>query len=366
MQQITINEFEDTTTINIPKDVAYVSIEGYSGAPIYHYEEITDSCTYNVIENHNFNTIVLDRNNFTTDQFPLIITTFSDSDISGGTPLFGRPLGVPFNSARIATGKRHNPCKNITLDDFSNYVNEGGSSYVTKSFEGLDPDIARENLNVYSKEEIDRIAQEYEYTNVNFNKTKNDALRFGDTNNNYPFIQTTQLIPGRTNSHNTLHSYFKSGVCGFEITFRNVKTYADMQLNPWFFSDIQGIFNGRQFTTQTPLIIKPVVKNFNGDRPGYFRRGYVYGNAGMLTDPVPNIEGQYPVMIITPDYQIKFNNYTLDANSVYFIDLEWYYIKNPTPLTPSGISWYDSTDFDDAKYNFSYICSFAPNDPQLN
>ena len=367
MQQITVDEFEGTTSINVPKGVAYISIEGYRGVPTYHYEEITDSCMYNVIENANFNTIILNSDNFETSQFPLILTTFSDSDITGGTPLFDRSFGIPINSVRIAIGKRNNESKNITFGDFSNYVNEGGSAYVTKGFEGLDYDVARENLDVYSKREIDRIAQEYEYTNVRFNMTKNDALRFGATYTGYPFIQTTQTESGRTNCHNTLHSYFKNGVCGFELTFQNVKTYADLQLNPCYFSDIQGIFNGRQFTTQAPLIIKPVVKKSNGNLPGYFRRGYIYGTTLSLTDPVPNIEGQYPVMVITPDYQIKFANFTLEANSVYFIDLEWSHIIGPsTQLHPTGISWYDSTDIDTVKYSFSYVCSFVPNDPQLN
>ena len=383
MQQITINEFEGTTSINVPKGVAYISIEGYSGVPTYHYEEITDSCMYNVIENANFNTIILNSDNFETSQFPLILTTFSDSDISGGAPLFGRPLGIPIGSTRIATGKRHSPCKNITFDDFSNYVNTGGSEYVTTSFDGLDYDIARENLNVYSKKEIDSLENEYEYTNIKFDMAKTDTLRTSDTATGYPFMQTpitTQTLPSRINCHNTFHSYFKKGMCGFEITFQNVKSYSTTLngVNPCFFSDIQGIFNGRQFTTQVPLIIKPVVKSSNGTLPIYYRRRYHQLDTMWLTDAFMNTEGQFPVMVITPDHQINFATYTLNANAVYFIDILGQYMFGQRDvqgnyvfgqqglLYPAGVSWYDSTDLDDVKYNFSYVCSFVPNDPQLN
>lgn len=368
MQQIIVDEFEGTTTVNIPKNVAYISIEGYSGIPVYHYEDITDSFLYNVIENANYNTIVLNSENFSTSQFPLIITTFSDSEMLTGLPLFDRPFGIPFSAVRLAVGKRNTESKNITFEVFANYVNEGGSAYVTKDFGGLDYDVARQNLDVYSKQEIDRLTQEYEYTNITFDLTRDDALRFGDTYTGYPFIQTPQTQSSRTNCHNTLHSYYKKGVCGIELKFKDVKTYADFRLNPCYFSDIQGIFNGRQFTTQVPIIIKPTVQKSNGSIPGYFRRGYLSGTTLALTNAIKNSVSQYPVMVITPDYQIRFANSVLEANSVYFIDINWNYIIGASStLQPTGISWYDSsTNVDTVKYDFNYVCTFVPNDPQLN
>jgi hypothetical protein len=73
-------------------------------------------------------------------------------------------------------------------------------------------------------------------------------------------------------------------------------------------------------------------------------------------------------MVITPDYQIRFANTVLEANSVYFIDLNWnYIIGSSSALQPTGISWYDSsTNVDTVKYDFNYVCTFVPNDPQLN
>ena len=369
MRQIIVDEFNGTTTVNIPQNVAYISIEGYSGVPTYHYEDITDSFLYSVIENANYNTIVLNSENFRTSQFPLIITTFSESEMLKGLPLFDRPFGIPFGVMRLAVGKRNEECKNITYKVFADYVNEGGSAYVTKDFGGLDYDVARQNLDVYSKQEIDRLTQEYEYTNITFNRTRNDALRFGDTHTGYPFIQTPQTQSSRINCHNTLHSYYKKGVCGFELKFRDVKTYADLRMNPCYFTDIQGIFNGHQFTTQAPIIIKPTVQKSDGNIPGYFRRGYLMDTTVELTNAIKNDVSQYPVMVITPDYQIRFANTILEANSVYFIDLNWNYIIGGTSSTrkPTGISWYDSSeDMDTVKYDFNYVCTFVPNDPQLN
>lgn len=367
MQQITIDEFSDTYTVNVPKNTSYIQVEAYDSNE-FHYVDITDSTIYQVIENANFNTIVLAAENFLSGQFPLIITTFSDSDTVGGVPLFDRASGIPLSTMRLAVGKRNNPSRNVTYEDFANYVNEGGGAYVTKDFGGLDYDIARGNLNIYSKGEIDALRQEYEYSNVTFDMTRDDALRFGDTYTGYPFIQTPQTQSSRTNCHNTLHTYFDKGMCGFELTFTNVKTYSNYQLNPCFFSDIQGLFNGRQFTTQTPIIITPTVKvNGGTDTPAYFRRGYLYGTTLSLTGALANNMGQYPVMIITPDYSIRFANTVLNPNSVYFVDLNWnYIIGGNVAFQPTGISWYSTSAIDTTKYDFTYTCAFAPNDPQLN
>lgn len=372
MQQITINNFEDTTSINVPKDTAYVEILAYKGHPYYYYENIDNSFLFKVISNPTNNTLVFSRENFTDDMFPLTVTAFSESDLIGGSELFNKSWGVPFNTIRLAIGRRNKPSKNITFENLAKYINEEGAAYVTKDFSGLDYDVARENLNVYSKEEIDRLQNEYMFSNVNFDLTRNDALRFGDTYTGYPFMESTLVESGRMNAHNTFHSWYKSAVCGLELKFLNVKSFMNYRNNPFYFCDIQTLFNGRQFTTQVPLIITPTVTR-NGSpsyRPSYIRRGVRYGTTLALTGAVADDISQYPVMIITPDYDVRFANAILNANSVYFVDLNWGYLAGwtgGTAVEPTGISWYSSTSSGDSvKYDFEYKITFMPNDPQLN
>ena len=370
MQQLTVNIFEDTRTINIPKDISYVEMVTYKGTPYYYFMNIEDSTMFKIISNPSYNTILLKRENFSVDMFPLTITTFSEDDLINGTELFNKSWSVPHDSVRIAVGKRNTPSKNITFGDLCKYINEGGSAYVSKDFTGLDYAVARENLDVYSKKEIDSLQEEYMFSNVTFDRTKNDALRFGDINTNYPFVESTLIESGRLNAHNTFHSWYKSGVCGLDLKFLNVKSFGSFRNNPFYFCDIQTLFNGRQFTTQVPLVIVPTVTQHTSqsNRPSYLRRGFLYGSTTSLTNPVANDVSQYPVMVITPDYDIRFANSLLTANSVYFVDLKWGVFVGGTIIETVGISWYagNSEEPDSVKYDFDYKITFMPNDPQLN
>ena len=369
MQQLTVNIFEDTTSINIPKDTAYVEMVTYKGAPYYYFMNIEDSTMFKILSNPTCNTIVLDRENFSADMFPLTITTFDDDDLISGTELFNKSRGIPFSSMRLAVGKRNTPSKNIKLGNLCKYINEGGSAYVTKDFSGLDYEEARENLDVYSKKEIDSLQTEYMFSNVAFDRVKSDSLRFGDTGTSYPFLEAELGTTG-LNAHNTFHSWYKGGVCGLDLKFLNVKSYNSYRNNPRYFCDIQTLFNGRQFTTQVPLVIVPTVTDNSSQscRPAYLRRGFYFNNAVWLTDPVDNDVSQYPVMVITPDYDIRFANSILSPNSVYFVDLKWGVVVGDAIVETVGTCWYasNSEERDSVKYDFDYKVTFMPNDPQLN
>ena len=369
MQQLTVNIFDDTTIRNIPKDISYVEIVTHKGAPYYYFMNIEDSTMFKIISNPTCNTIVLKRENFSADMFPLTITTFDDDDLISGTELFNKSRGFPHNSIRIAVGKRNTPSKDILLGNLCKYINEGGSAYVTKDFSGLDYEEARENLDVYSKKEIDSLQTEYMFSNVAFDRVKSDSLRFGDTGTSYPFLEV-EVGSGGLNAHNTFHSWYKGGVCGLDLKFLNVKSFNSYRNNPRYFCDIQTLFNGRQFTTQVPLVIVPTVTDNSSQscRPAYIRRGFYFNNAVWLTDPVDNDVSQYPVMVITPDYDIHFANSMLSANSVYFVDLKWGVVVGDAVVETVGTSWYasNSEERDSVKYDFDYKVTFMPNDPQLN
>ena len=369
MQQLTVNIFEDTTSINIPKDTAYVEMVTYKGAPYYYFMNIEDSTMFKILSNPTCNTIVLNRENFSADMFPLTITTFDDDDLISGTELFNKSRSIPSPSIRVAVGKRNTPSKNILLGNLCKYINEGGSAYVTKDFSGLDYEEARENLDVYSKKEIDSLQTEYMFSNVAFDRVKSDSLRFGDTGTSYPFLEAELGTTG-LNAHNTFHSWYKGGVCGLDLKFLNVKSYNSYRNNPRYFCDIQTLFNGRQFTTQVPLVIVPTVTDNSSQscRPAYLRRGFYFNNAVWLTDPVDNDVSQYPVMVITPDYDIHFANSMLSANSVYFVDLKWGVVVGDAIVETVGTCWYasNSAERDSVKYDFDYKVTFMPNDPQLN
>ena len=369
MKQLTVNIFEGTRVINIPKDISYVEMVTYKGTPYYYFMNIEDSTMFKIISNPSYNTILLKRENFSADMFPLTITTFDDDDLINGTELFNKSRGIPYSSIRVAVGKRNTPSKNIKLGDLCKYINEGGSAYVSKDFSGLDYEVARENLGVYSKKEIDSFQNEYMFSNVTFDWVKSDALRFGDTSTSYPFLEA-EVGSGGLNAHNIFHSWYKGGVCGLDLKFLNVKSFNSYRNNPCYFCDIQTLFNGRQFTTQVPLVIVPTVTDNSSQsyRPAYIRRGYYFGNAVRLTDPGDNDVSQYPVMVITPDYDIHFANSMLTANSVYFVDLKWGVAMGDTIVETVGTSWYasDSEERDSVKYDFDYKITFMPNDPQLN
>ena len=370
MQQLTVNIFEDTTSINIPKDTAYVEMVTYKGAPYYYFMNIEDSTMFKILSNPTCNTIVLDRENFSADMFPLIITTFDGEDLINGTDLFNKRWSVPYDSIRIAVGKRNTPSKNISFGDLCKYINEGGSTHVTKDFTGLDYEVARENLGVYSKREIDSFQNEYMFSNVTFDWTKQDMLRVADTYPLYPFLESKLFEGVRLNTHNTFHSWYKSGVCGLDLKFLNVKSFINYRNVPFRFCGIQELFNGRQFTTQLPLVIVPTVTDNTTQscRPAYLRRGFYFSNKAWLFDPIDNDVSQYPVMVITPDYDIRFANSILSPNSVYFVDLKWGVAMGDTIVETVGTSWYasDSEPGDSVKYDFDYKITFMPNDPQLN
>ena len=369
MQQLTVNIFEGTTIRNIPKDISYVEMVTYKGTPYYYFMNIEDSTMFKIISNPTCNTIVLNRENFSADMFPLTITTFDDDDLISGTELFNKSRSIPSPSIRVAVGKRNTPSKNILLGNLCKYINEGGSAYVTKDFSGLDYEEARENLDVYSKKEIDSLQTEYMFSNVAFDRVKSDALRFGDTGSSYPFLEV-EVGRGGLNAHNTFHSWYKGGVCGLDLKFLNVKSYNSYRNNPRYFCDIQTLFNGRQFTTQVPLVIVPTVTDNSSQscRPAYLRRGFYFNNAVWLTDPVDNDVSQYPVMVITPDYDIRFANSILSPNSVYFVDLKWGVVVGDAVVETVGTCWYasNSEERDSVKYDFDYKVTFMPNDPQLN
>ena len=372
MKQLTLNIFEGTRVINIPKDISYVEMVTYKGTPYYYFMNIEDSAMFKIISNPSYNTILLKRENFSADMFPLTITTFDDDDLISGTELFNKSRGIPFSSNRVAVGKRNTPSKNIKLGNLCKYINEGGSAYVTKDFSGLDYEVARENLDVYSKKEIDSFQNEYMFSNVTFDWTKQDMLRVADTYPLYPFLES-KLFEGegvRLNAHNTFHSWYKSGVCGLDIKFLNVKSFINYRNVPQRFCSIQELFNGRQFTTQVPLVIVPTVTDNSSQscRPAYLRRGFYFNNAVWLTDPVDNDVSQYPVMVITPDYDIRFANSILSPNSVYFVDLKWGVVVGDAVVETVGTCWYasNSEERDSVKYDFDYKVTFMPNDPQLN
>lgn len=370
MKQLTVNIFEGTRTINIPKDISYVEMVTYKGTPYYYFMNIEDSTMFKIISNPSYNTILLKRENFSADMFPLTITTFDDDDLISGTELFNKNELMPYSSVRVAVGKRNAPTKNIKLGDLCKYINEGGSAYVPKDFSGLDYAEARENLDVYSKKEIDSLQTEYMFSNVSFDLKKNDALRFGDTSASYPFLESTLVEGRRLNAHNTFYSWYKGGVCGLDLKFLNVKSFMNFRNNPFYFCDVQTLFNGRQFTTQAPLVIVPTVTRnaSQNERPAYLRRGFYFSDRAWLFDPIDNDVSQYPVMVITPDYDIHFANSLLTANSVYFVDLKWGVVVGDVIVETVGIAWYasDSGELDSVKYDFDYKITFMPNDPQLN
>ena len=80
MKQLAVNIFEGTSVINIPKDISYVEMVTYKGTPYYYFMNIEDSTMFKIISNPSYNTILLKRENFSADMFPLTITTFDDDD----------------------------------------------------------------------------------------------------------------------------------------------------------------------------------------------------------------------------------------------------------------------------------------------
>lgn len=148
MKRQFFSEFEGTLPITLESGIKYVQVfnkdnvlmsdasqESFSGNVVYLYSE-----------------------NYSTNDFPLSIVMFSDSDISGGIALFGQSLSTPSQSARAAIGTRHQTAKNINVIDLANYINDGGSLYVNNKLEDISYSSARNNLDLYSKQEVRNFA----------------------------------------------------------------------------------------------------------------------------------------------------------------------------------------------------------------
>lgn len=103
----------------------------------------------------NYGQLVLEYENYEGASFPLMAVCFNTAEIEGGEGLFNKQMGAPFNSVRFGIGKRHEIARNVRFDELCKYVNDEGSIYVTKEFDGLNYATARQNLEVYSRQEVD-------------------------------------------------------------------------------------------------------------------------------------------------------------------------------------------------------------------
>lgn len=324
MEKYTITDFEGTQAIAISSDTSYIEICDQYG------NLLSDNGNARVVNN----LVYLDRENFQDNDFPLSIFAFSTSASGGAIKLFEQRLGVPGYTSRLALGKRHELAKNLTVSDLFDYVNDGGAIYVNKDLQGIDFAEARENLDLYSKSEIDTI----------FNEKVKATTEYEFTSTNYS-AGTFYGIAGSIWSPANIYfeTTYKSGV--LTVTGHcNAYGWNVRYGGPYELCTIAEAI-GQQWEPETPVIAPVILDSF----PKTF---VYYGSGGYRDNAVIYSPMQMPMLIFTAS-PVEIGSYSLDGGKVY--------VFNPYATATYG-NYYDFQ----GQLSLEWQVTYCPNDAQLD
>lgn len=380
-----------TTQVTLAASSDYYEIYGRVSASTY--QVITDSNIAMQTRVGDNLYLVLNRENFRDTDFPLIILGFDLNDTSGTTELFGQTLETEPDSiySRFAFGKRGNDCLNVATDFLSEFVTCGGNCFVKKSsnLSDIDAESARNNLELYSKEEIDR------YVNGQYINNLNDftyTIATRDTSANNPYCSSINQRGDQAAAEETWTAEYHYGSLYFEYRMTYVgcvktTSYA----SPYKLGTLTELTGGRGVSNQCPIFIYPCPVKSNGQMPStitfkhqghddpenfyydaqegqWYHIYYDPESGAQHMEPIDSApdEGWYtitdgsrpmlpkyiPLMVVTGGSPMKYEDFTLSANSVY--------ILHDTVTIGQGTHG----DFDACTIRFQG--SFVPNDLQLN
>lgn len=329
MEIYTITDWETGTfRFAIPADVMYAEI--YDANNKY----ITTSYA---VEIDNYGVVSLEHDNYADVEFPIKLVTFSGSDSAGGEALFDRSFGAPFSGTRFGIGKRHATAKNITWKDLTQYINDEGNIYVTKQFDGINYGIARDNLDLYSKAETDkmlvgvRAGSSYSYIS-----TKQDIR---------PFV--SQPYPYMTTSFERFVSNFQNGVMSVKLSIPTVG-YASVLSGALRICSVSDAIGTSALAPSSTVIALAEVPTLP------INAAKMLNLQQVATLTINGLEG-LPILVMT-SAAVRFCGNDLQENSVYMV---CNYV--PDSLTQIGMPWVSFGGVTDLSWTLTYY----PNDEQL-
>ena len=379
-----------TTVVSVGAGSDYFEIYGKVGGSTY--QVLTDSNMASSIKVGDVLYVSLDRGNFKDTDFPLIILAFDKNESSGTTELFGQTLDEPDSIYwRFAFGKRGNDCLNVATDFISDFVTCEGKCFAGKSanLSDIQAEKARENLEIYSTDEIDSYVNGQYINNLN-DFTYNISTR--DTSANNPYCSSINQRGDQAAAEETWKAEYHYGSLYFEYKMTYVgcvktTSYA----SPYKLGTLVELTGGRGVSNQCPIFIYPCPVKSNGQMPStikfkhqghddpenfyydaqegqWYHIYYDPDSGAQLMEPIDSApdEGWYtitdgsrpmlpkyiPLMVVTGGSPMKYEDFTLSANSVY--------ILHDTVTIGQGTHG----DFDACTITFQG--SFVPNDLQLN
>lgn len=356
MEVINVEQFSDTSKIILVEEgTAYFDIRNRLGV------SISDSAMFDVHIINGYSAITLYKANFSSSDFPLSIVTFKQGE-TAYTELFNSDFSVPLSSARFCFGKRGDTAKNITFEKLTDYCNDNGDCYVSKSANLSDvlPEVSRDNLSVYSKEFIDNIGMDY-VTNTN------NTSFIHSTATDYPFYSIYNGVNETgTKCSEVWENYFTSGVAHISFTLQNVKYIKHTMTTPAVINSahIDSLFNGRELHPKTALIMYPSLST--SSRDGIFYQFYPDPNWLPEIVYIKGTLGVYdlsqaehlPVVIVTGDEPFAYRGSILQGQSIYlywnFPDYSGRFQGGKTPYLEL-----------DTANDITFRADYVPSDAQL-
>lgn len=157
MISIEIQQFLGTSYTPLGKDVVKIDIYNASG------QLLTDNCNACLQFSDSNNILVLEDRNFVSTDFPLKAVALDSADTSGSVTLFNlfKTSNIP-TAFNVAVGKKNELCRNIRIADLYKYIAENLDYLSSNPYNwNLNEAVAREKLDVYSKEETLNITRQY-------------------------------------------------------------------------------------------------------------------------------------------------------------------------------------------------------------
>ena len=272
MQNYVLPEFSETYSLILPYQTVYFEVYDKD------FKYILNGNGAKLINN----TLFLHRENFQESDFPINILTFSSEDGEAAIALFNQRVSMPTSTARFAIGKRNELARNINVKDFANYVNEGGSIYIGKDFTGFDYNAARENLDIYSKNEVRNFTRNI-ITQSSYNYTSNNVyLR--------PWMSQAFSSGSYHFQQGKFYTSFRNGFVDINIEFV-ARAYYTVETGFYRLCGI-GEAIGQNWAPEQPIIVAPEVTSL----PKEIRK---YGD-GQANQSI-NLNSQYnlPYLVIT-------------------------------------------------------------------
>lgn len=294
--------------IQLPSSIKYVEL--YDANNVI----LSDNYTLRI---DNVGRVHLDYVNYQGANFPLKLVAFDKNELDSGEPLFGLTLGAPNYQDRVGIGKRHELAKNITNDDLFDYINDYGFAYVTKEFDGINYAAARNNLDVYTTEQVDSMLRGIPADASNINVSEQ-----------YDLAPYYTQIPSTIVARGSFGSYLQAGAMHVLLDLRAQCVFngENLDKNPKIFrvcaaSDVVGsTFIPKALTIAMPAMTSlpqlPVTGKYINDLPESMHNANYTMNS--LIAEVGTKTSNLPILIMTPNAPTNFCGSDLEPNSIYF------------------------------------------------